>query len=271
MKDIKIFGVQHSPWVQGVRVAFFLHGIENTLTAVPPSFSWVYRYGFVMPVVQIDSKIRYIDSFKIYEMLEKEGYDLGMEKIDRKDRLSFQVELESLFLVMHAKGQSRENFGVFSSLSTMQNEKNIFWPNFSRTFLAIYFFLLIRIGIFLSKNKHDTINSCKTFDKKLDFWDLRLSRQNWVSGESCGFLDCALYGQLQTIASGLTDDCISVLKTKKHILQWLECFSKKLQGYEPRYTDRILFDAPEKPQSFGIDAILFWSYFTLFILIFPLH
>ena len=67
----RIYGVNHSPWVQGVLTAFHLKGVDYQLVSMPPSFRSYLEGGMVMPMCQWPDGTVTRDSFDIMRELDK--------------------------------------------------------------------------------------------------------------------------------------------------------------------------------------------------------
>ena len=96
---VKLYGVEHSPWVQGIQLALSHHQIPTQLTSYPVRLSWLWRYGATFPVLQLADGSAHLDSFKCYELLEADGYPLGLDAFSQEERLEAQRKLEKLFSI----------------------------------------------------------------------------------------------------------------------------------------------------------------------------
>ena len=93
MKKIIVFGVDQSPWVQGVLYALSLNNIDYKLTSVPPSFLWPFKYGLVIPIVSIGEEQVY-DSFNIYKRLNLSDHNISEDELKKLSK-----KLERLFIL----------------------------------------------------------------------------------------------------------------------------------------------------------------------------
>ena len=66
---VKVYGADHSPWVQAVLLGLHEKGIKHELILLPPH-SVFRKWGILMPAVSIDSKPWQIDSTKILEKFD---------------------------------------------------------------------------------------------------------------------------------------------------------------------------------------------------------
>ena len=52
-KNVILYGVEHSPWVQGVHLALKHYRINVQLTSYPLSLNWLWYKGPVFPALQL--------------------------------------------------------------------------------------------------------------------------------------------------------------------------------------------------------------------------
>ena len=83
---IKVYGFNHSPWVQAVLLALHDQNIEHVVYQIP-SFKIFNKWGIYMPVVSIDKNPAEIESTKI---LQKLGYNAITENELRAIRGTWQ-------------------------------------------------------------------------------------------------------------------------------------------------------------------------------------
>ena len=65
---VKVYGFNHSPWVQAVLLALHDQKIEHVVYQIP-SFKIFNKWGIYMPVVSIDENPAEIESTKILQKL----------------------------------------------------------------------------------------------------------------------------------------------------------------------------------------------------------
>jgi hypothetical protein len=71
MSGVKLYGVNHSPWVQAVLLGLHDRGIEHSLTSIPPIDTFLHS-GVMMPAASIDGGPWKLESA---ELLEELGFD----------------------------------------------------------------------------------------------------------------------------------------------------------------------------------------------------
>ena len=137
---VKVYGFNHSPWVQAVLLALHDKGIKYNLVQIPPSkvFS---KWGVYMPAISIDDEPWEIEST---EILVKLGYKTILEEEIKAAQNAWQG-------VLH---RTDNPFGFFSAFSRGGQSSKSFVnnaiSNFLLSFIAFYMFTLISIGKWLS-------------------------------------------------------------------------------------------------------------------------
>lgn len=258
-RDVTLYGVDHSPWVQGVRLALAHHKIPTRLTSYPLRLSWFLRRGLVFPALELADGTCHADSFRMYALLEDGGYPMGWQELDPAQRDEAQYELERLFFA-YALGRcmpgKRRRF--MKAWSRMQEEPvtalGVVW----RALLASYFWVLIHVGRGALRGAGRDPYDLGRVQHRLAYWDARLAKQPWLTGEHPGFLDFALWGHVQSMASGLTDEVLPLIERQAHLMRWLGALTAMSEAGSPRYIDRLLGGDPQVDQASGRERALFW-------------
>ena len=94
-ENITLYGVEHSPWVQGIWLALHHHKVKTRLTSFPLGWNWVWQKGLVFPTLKLSDGSMHIDSFNMYVLLEEAGFELGVSQMSEDERIKAQVELEA--------------------------------------------------------------------------------------------------------------------------------------------------------------------------------
>ena len=271
--NIKIYGVDHSPWVQGVLLACAHHQIPTELVSYPLSFKYYWTNGLIFPAILLDDGSTYSDSFKIYELLEQKGYALGVSQFSSQERKSAQIELEKMFSI-YALGRCMpgKRMRFIRAWSLMRERPQRYTGPVARAFLSMYFWILIQAGIYAVRKYYGTPYRLDLIEKYLQQWEQKLSRSLWLNGAEVGFLDFALWGHLQCMTSGLTDELIPLVKKQPHLSKWLKKISQLPLEVPDHYTQSILdvnFQPSVNRSRIG-EQVIFWCTFFMLILIFPL-
>ena len=220
--SVTLYGVEHSPWVQGVLLALAHHQIPTQLTSYPLGVHWFRRNGLIFPALRLSDGTTHLDSFHIYARLEADGYPLGVNNFTAAERLHEQVALEALFgrYVLGRCGPGKQ-WRFIQSWSTMREVPHTVMGTVFRAFITHYYWVLIRLGVRRATKKGRLPFDPDAFERELRTWDARLQKQRWLTGPEIGFLDFALFGHLQCMLSGLTDEVIPILRQQPHLMQWL--------------------------------------------------
>ena len=98
MQGAVLYGVSHSPWVEGVRLAMAHASCLPRLTSYPHSLSRIWHRGLVFPALRLPDGSIHGDSFQLYSLLEASGHPLGLADATDSDQQEAQAALERLFL-----------------------------------------------------------------------------------------------------------------------------------------------------------------------------
>ncbi len=268
---VEVYGVDHSPWVQGVLLALHHHGVPHRLRSLPFGLGWTVRRGLVFPAVRLDGGPVLTDSFAIYEALEDAGCPLGLEEWSPEQRTAVQVELERLFtgyaLARCIRGR---RWAFFKAWSTMREHPPSRYGAAVRAALSVYFFVLIRLGILQRTRRGRPAVDPEAVARHLSAWDARLTQQPWLTGPAAGFLDFAVLGHLQCMASGLTDEWVDAVRQHPALCAWLDRMLSLPSSLPAAHAARILRPAPPlSPAPVG-ERVWFWAAWGLAVGVWPL-
>ena len=246
MKDLKsnhvyLYGVDHSPWVQGVWYTLMYLGYEVRLSCVPPSASWVKNNGITFPVAVFNGERRISDSFKIYEYLSKHHQNLPFSTSFKES----QVKLEKLFLIYSPqRGAKGKNLKFFLGWMKMRERPSSIKGAFFRGIIFLYYFFLIKLSLIFVSSKKNEVHIKDSLKKNLSFWDTKLENSKWISGDKIGFLDFSLFGHMECIASGPTDEFMPIVRDFKNINSWLKKMLEINKEVPPLYSKRLFDHGP---------------------------
>ena len=131
--NVKVYGFNHSPWVQAVLLTLHDKKIEHTLYRSPP-LEIFKKWGVYMPAVSINDEAWETESSEIM-------VKIGLKPISSNDLKAIQ---DTWLGVQHRPNNPMRFFAAFSkagdtSSSLMFRSAN----NFILSFIACYMFLLI--------------------------------------------------------------------------------------------------------------------------------
>tara|TARA_B100000925_G_C21983820_1_gene463575 strand:- start:331 stop:1212 length:882 start_codon:yes stop_codon:yes gene_type:complete len=272
MKKLRLYGVEHSPWVLGVWYSLRYLGFNTSLSSLPISAKWVKNNGITFPVLNIDDKKIISDSFNIYQFLSTENHSLPYPNTS----MDFQNGLEKLFLTYSPKRASfGKDLSFFKGWMSMNEYPQSLAGSFARGFLFFYYYSLIKIALvaMFLKNKHFT--SLKRIQKILLNYDEKLKESKWIGGEQLSYLDFALFGHIECMCSGPTDELIPIIKKYSNLVSWIDRMIQLNDGMRPLFSRKI------SENNFSLDrtlanevtfcsSIIFWASIfpiTLFLII----
>ena len=185
---VKVYGFNHSPWVQAVLLALHDQKIEHDVYQIP-SLKIFNKWGIYMPVVSIDENPAEIESTKI---LQKLGYNA----IAQNELRAIQGTWQGVF------HRANNPLKFFSAWAHDADAKSNFFKrsinNFLLSFTTFYMFILINLINFRSKNKDP-----KNFGDQYLFWESELNKSEslFLDGDNPGTRDLLLFGIIQCHAS----------------------------------------------------------------------
>ena len=191
---VKVYGGDHSPWVNAVLLALHEKGIEHTSTQVPP-LEVLKQWGVFMPAISIDdgspdggslgNERWQIESSQIL-------VTLGFTPISDEDLRAVQAAWRG---VLHRADIPLRFFSAFALLGdTSQSFLRRSGRNFLRSFIAFYMFTLINFGKRVYKPKDP-----ENFGDQYMAWERALvsSNQPFIDGDALGIRDFLLFGVVQ--------------------------------------------------------------------------
>ncbi len=270
-QDAVLYGVHHSPWVEGIRLAMAHHGLRPRLTSHPHSLGWIWKRGLVFPALRLSDGTIHVDSFSIYGLLEDRGYPLGVEAMPPKARESAQYKLERLFL-NYAPGRCihGRRWRFIQGWSQIPEAPYSTRGAISRGFVSLYFFVLIRLGIRRAQAQGRPVYDLARIEQHLQGWNEQLATARWLTGEEPGFLDFALLGHIQCMASGLTEELLPILRRQNHLLEWLARMLAKVDGTPHLHARRVLEPTAVSIHAGPVDRRWFWFAWVLAVCAWPL-
>lgn len=260
LSGARLYGVDQSPWVAGVRLAFAANDQRLPLTSVPFGLRAFWRYGFVFPTLRLGGGDLHIDSFRMYALLESCGFDLGLAGWDEDQRVRVQSELERLFgtYALARCGHGR-NLAFVDAWARMRDDPSTVRGVVVRALVVHYFHALILVGRWRARRRGHAPFDLARFEAAVCAWDVRLQASEWFTGEQAGFLDYAVFGHLQCMTSGLTDDVLPVLRRQQRLMAWAQRMIADHPQHEPMYVRRLFGDPPRHREVPWLERWLFWG------------
>ena len=143
MPDIRLYGNDHSPWVQAVMLGLHQKGLDGSRSTVPPPEVFL-RWGIMMPAASFEGGPWELESRHIL-------HKLGFSEVSDRDMAAIR---NTWLGVLHRADFWTRFWGEFSlasdpSASAPQRLLN----NFLRSFTILYFFLLIRFVVLMGRRR----------------------------------------------------------------------------------------------------------------------
>ncbi len=262
--QVDVYGFYHSPWVQAVLLGLHDRGIDHSITALPPLASFMSD-GISMPAASIDGEPWQLESVDILQ-------SVGCDDISAE-------ELQHIESAWRGVLHRADNIGSFWGGFSLSGDQDLnpfvrLLKNYLRSFVALYFYLLIRT-INLVANPKDPEN----YGDQFVYFDKRLSASNdpYLGGAAPDTLDYLLFGIIQCHCSIYVPP-VTALQTDERLTAlraWISRMQQRFEQYPYLYSG--LYFPPHKqpptPDS-AINRLAFWlggiSMVALFYITVPL-
>lgn len=257
--SIRIYGHNHSPWVQSVLLGLHEKKIEYTLYQTPP-FAVLKIWGVYMPAASFDGNSWEIESSKILKKI-------GFNEVSHGD---FRAAQDAWKGVLHRTDNPLKFFSAWAhacdlNLPLLKSLIN----SFLLSFTCFYMFLLINI-IKIKLNLKDPDN----FGDQFLFWEKKLiqSEGSFIDGINPGARDFLLFGVIQCHAS-LPVPALTALQYDERLFNlrnWISEMHERFKDYPHLYSGE--FFEPNlhfpKPSSF-LHRVTFYFGMLIMFLAFP--
>jgi glutathione S-transferase len=252
---VLVYGADHSPWVQAVLLGLHEAGIAHRLTPLPPWDTFRTK-GITMPAASLDGAPWQLESTDILESL---GYDAVTPEDLARINSAWRGVLHRADSAAHFWG----GFGLAGPRDGSLPGRLI--RNFFRSFVTLYFFLVIRtVNLMMRpKDPENFGDQFVPFDERL-----RTSGQPFLSSDTPNTLDFLLFGIIQCHSS-IWVPPVSALQSDPRLGQiraWIGRMQERFAGYGHLYSG--LYFPPHSPPpawASGIERLAFW-FGTLFML-----
>jgi glutathione S-transferase len=222
---VRVYGNDHSPWVQAVLLGLHERKIAYALELLPPLT--VFRYsGVLMPAASIDGAPWMLDSEKIL-------VELGFSEVEPETRRALQR-----FFLSSAMRRADHPWEFWNRFSRVRGGHPRFgqrlWNQFWRAFSMLYFFWLISLGRRGTKRA-----TPEQLVAELDFFQQRLTEeQAFLGGERPDTADLQLFGIVQMCGSvpGLAYDVLREHPELARLRAWIGAMQGRFAGYDRLYT-----------------------------------
>ncbi len=227
-ESVTVYGVDHSPWVQGVCLALFRLGVPYRLVSQPFGIGAYLRWGMVMPVVRWSHGDCTSDSFAIYDELSSRYAGTSDSGLSAHD----QAELERFFVgYVLARAGPGKTGSFLLAWAQMRSDQGGGFNSVFRALLFLYFYLLILAGRRRAVARGGAPDAVDPWAAGLDQWAHRLDSKPFFGGDQPGFLDDAMFGHIQCLASGLTPEAFARFRAHTTLNAWMDRMNQRCLDY----------------------------------------
>ena len=217
----RVYGTNHSPWVQAVLLGLYEKKVSHSLRAVP-SLPSLKESGLMMPSVKIDDNDWQLDSAEILK-------SFGYAEISNKTKSHI---LKTWQGVIHRADNPIKFFNSFSKVKDLNPSiLTRISHHFIRPFICIYFFCLLRL-LALSDQGRDPEN----FVDQFLYWEGLLKESNslFFGGAKPDVIDFQLFGIIQCHCSIAFNPLLEALQSDSELAEyrnWISRMQKRFSGY----------------------------------------
>ncbi len=259
MSHIDVYGVNHSPWVQAVLLGLHEKGVDHSLKIVPP-FQVLLTTGVMMPAASIDGEPWQLESA---EILRRVGFD----DISPSDMRAIQAAWQG---VLHRPDSA---FRFWHAFSLHRDSDTPLWRRlrnqFLRSFMTLYFFLLIRAFVFSGKGQDP-----ENFTDQFIVWEEKLEHGEgpFLGGNVPCVLDLMLFGIIQCHCS-IPVPPLEVLRHDPRLSRtrsWISAMNARFADYEHLYSG-VYFEphSPAPERAPALERAAYWLGAATMVVSFP--
>jgi len=258
--EVKVYGFNHSPWVQAILLALHDKQIKHDLYQIP-ALEAFKQWGIFMPAVSINNEPWEIESTKI---LVKFGY----KPILKEEMIAAQKAWQG---VLHRTDNPFRFFTAFSFGS--QPYKSFSYNSISNlvlSFIAFYMFTLITIGKWRLNQKEP-----ENFGDQFLYWErlLKSSEGPFMNGAELGMQDLVMFGIVQCHSSIPVPALEALIYDERlqNLRKWITTMQERFKNYAYLYSTKYFEPKASKMNSvnFFQRIIFFFGLFIMF-LFFPI-
>lgn len=256
---IRVYGGDHSPWVQSVLLGLHLKKIPHDVVTFPP-FPVFLRSGVLMPVVSIDGGPWHHDSTRILEELGFSGKARGDDRMLAGALRGGTNRTDSAWTFWRRWSLVREHRGRVPARMLRSA---------LRSFTVLYFYLTL--GLVGRRFGHSSEDDIRRSWRR---WEGRLVENGhaFLGGDEPNLVDLQLFGALQCHCS-IPVPPIAVLQTDPslpRVREWIASMQRLFEDYPHLYSG-VDFEPPlPAPAPAPLhEQVSFWLGSVVTILAFP--
>jgi len=249
LKDLEIYGQDHSPWVQAVLLGVHEKGIAHRLTTAPPLLV-LLKWGVLMPAARIDGGPWRVESARLLQAM---GFDPPAPEE--------MAAIRNAWLGVTWRARHPQRF--FAAASRIRDPHpsaaRRLARQFVRAFVVCYFFLLLRFvaAAGLQPDPRD-------FADQFIYWERRLEDGGsvFLGGPRPNACDLLLFGMVQCHCS-MPSPPLPVLQNDERLgfmRAWISAMHLRFAGYPHCYSGGYFEPALRAPQAASMpERAAFWA------------
>jgi len=256
---IEVYGVDHSPWVQAVLLGLHDAGIAYSLQSLPPLETFRHS-GVMMPAAKIAGGRWQLESAEIL-------HEVGFKAVTAEQMQLVRVTWQG---VLHRADSAALFWGGFS----LTGDSDPFSGrqlvnNFLRSFVTLYFFLLIRMSVLLGRpgDPDDFGDQFLPFETMLETSGMR-----YLCGDEPDTLDFLLFGIIQCHCSIYVPPVTALQSDSRlrKLREWIGAMQERFSDYDHLYSG-VYFSPHSKPPIWAspLNRTAFWLGAAFMIAAFP--
>ena len=259
-RSIELYGNNHSPWVQAIMMGLHEKRLKYSRTTVPP-LEVFRQWGPMMPAMRIDAEAWFLESSDILQRL-------GYSRVGDEDLVAIRRAWTG---VMHRTDYWPRFWGEFSLASDPNpNIAQRFLNNFLRAFTILYFFILIRFGVF-SRGYGDPDNHGDAYMH----WEDRLADRNsrFLGGDTPDSEDLLLFGIVQCHCSVPVPTVLALQTDSRltRVREWIGQMQRRFSDYPSLFSGTYFAPHSAGPKrASGLEQFAFWLGSVVWIALLPL-
>jgi hypothetical protein len=248
MSEIRLYGNDHSPWVQAVMLGLHQKNLDYSRSTVPPPEVFV-AWGVMMPAASFDGEPFELESQNIL-------HRLGYSAVSGEDMSAVRRAWRG---VLHRADLGTRFWGEFS-LASDPNPSLLrrLVSNFFRSFTVLYFFLLIRFAVFMQRPGEP-----ESYGDQFIEWEERFAAMKgpFLGGDAPDSVDLLLFGIIQCHCS-IPVPPILALQSDPRLnctRSWIGEMQSHFADYPSLYSG-VYFEphSPAPEPATSLEQLVFW-------------
>lgn len=259
VKQVELYGQDHSPWVQAVLLGLHEKKIVYRLTTAPP-LPVMFKWGVMMPAARLDGAAWQIESTALLQAI---GFDAATPE-----------ELKAIHKTwLGVTWRARHGRRFFTAASRIRDPHpsatRRLARQFVRGFVAVYFFLLLR-----HFKAAGLLPDPDDFADQFLYWERRLADAGsaFLGGRQPSACDLLLFGMVQCHCS-MPSPPVPVLQNDPRLgltRAWIGAMHMRFAEYPHCYSGAYFEPHLPAPRPAAPhERAAFWAGFGLTILLLP--